>query len=384
MNYLKYILFLYSFFWLLHDAQSQQTDRYVQKIRLAKQEIINLQKALKINAKTLDELSLKLQLRIKKINLQQEIIETKEFQLRQIQKKIDGIKFQQTQLENKRQLVLDTYVKFLQYAQKTHSLTRNMLFVFSSHSLLQAYQRMSYFSNFDIARKQKLTELETIDNELDNKIIAIKKQLTLEQNLLNNLIEEKQKLAQENLIINQQINEIKKQDTKLKQKLEHKQKEAKELDNKIKNTVNNEKLSDNDKFNSLHFEKMKGKLAWPVASTVVILDYGQHKHEVFDEIKIKNDGIDILVTTDFGVRAVYSGQVKKIVRISNHKYAVLIKHGLYYTLYNNLETVNVKENADVKINQTIGNLRHEKGRGVLQFQVWYKNEKLNPRKWLKQ
>ena len=132
------------------------------------------------------------------------------------------------------------------------------------------------------------------------------------------------------------------------------------------------------------FEVQKGYLEWPVKNAVLISSFGEKKHPVYDKITIRNDGINFLVPSFSVVKVVFDGVVSKIVTLPTNQFAIIVRHGKYFTVYSGLDHIKVSAGDSVQKNQEIGSYEDVNGKLILNFQVWSGTEKLNPKLWLKQ
>lgn len=132
------------------------------------------------------------------------------------------------------------------------------------------------------------------------------------------------------------------------------------------------------------FEKNKGNLPWPVNSRIIAMKFGRQKPYPNSEIIFDNHGIDIEVKAGSDVTAVFDGEVTAVTEIGP-AFAVIVKHGKYYTTYSNLETTNVAVGQQIKAKQLIGSvIEKEEGNGELEFIICNENMKnFDPEKWLK-
>jgi septal ring factor EnvC (AmiA/AmiB activator) len=131
------------------------------------------------------------------------------------------------------------------------------------------------------------------------------------------------------------------------------------------------------------FESNRGRLPWPVASGVVIDQFGKHKHAVATKVEIDNSGIDIQTSQGAKARAIFDGVVTKVWSIAGLGYTVLISHGKYFSVYSGLSAANIKAGDNVSTKQIIGTVgNNEDGVAVMNFQVWRGAEKMNPSMWI--
>jgi murein hydrolase activator len=127
-----------------------------------------------------------------------------------------------------------------------------------------------------------------------------------------------------------------------------------------------------------------GKLPWPSSNGVITQPFGEHPHPMFPSIKITNNGIDITCSKNTQARAVYEGEVTKIIIIPGANSAVLVRHGNYITVYSNLVNVLVKQGQKIKMKQVIGTIFNdeETDKTTMNFQIWKETTKLDPQKCL--
>ena len=132
------------------------------------------------------------------------------------------------------------------------------------------------------------------------------------------------------------------------------------------------------------FEVQKGYLEWPVKNSVIISSFGEKKHPVYDKITIRNDGINFLVPAYSEVKVVYDGEVSKIVSLPTNQFAIIVKHGTYFTVYSGLDHIKVESGDAVQKGDVIGNFENFENKLILNFQIWNGTQKINPYHWLKQ
>lgn len=136
------------------------------------------------------------------------------------------------------------------------------------------------------------------------------------------------------------------------------------------------------------FEANKGKLPWPVDRGIITGSFGTHKHAVAQRVMVDNNGIDIQANPGAAVRTVFDGTVTSIFSVPGRGNVVLVSHGVYFTVYSQLATVNVAKGSQVKTKQTIGTVgTNEDGESIMNFQVWKvgtnnNTSKMNPESWI--
>lgn len=132
------------------------------------------------------------------------------------------------------------------------------------------------------------------------------------------------------------------------------------------------------------FAGNKGSLPSPVDRGSIVSSFGEHAHAEFQNIKIKNNGIDISSASGAKAKAIFDGEVSSVIFIANLNYVVIVRHGDYLSVYSNLEDVSVKKGDRVKIRQSLGTISTGQGetKSRLHFEIWQGTIVLNPASWL--
>lgn len=134
-----------------------------------------------------------------------------------------------------------------------------------------------------------------------------------------------------------------------------------------------------------HYDRLVRKsMPWPAEGKVVV-HYGTYRHPVLNTVTT-NLGIDIAAPAGTSVRSVASGRVTAITWQRGYGNLVIISHADgYYTVYSHLADIGVALNDEIAADQTIGSVG-ETGSlqgPTLHFQVWQREEALNPEEWLR-
>jgi len=275
------------------------------------------------------------------------------------------------------------YEELIYYAYKTKDTRSRAAYIFSSESFNQAYKRFTYLQFFTDYVEQTTVQLNLKRDSLlaltNSMNIDKAKMLKLKEKQSDEVIELYDNLKEQQRI----VKTLQYRKSYLEAQYKTKQLASKTL----KNSVQVQKISENDGNKSqftLNFERSKGKLKLPI-SGVITSTFGVHKHPVLENVQIINDGIEITVTKNSDVRVVHKGTVTKVVSIPGANTAIIIKHGVYFTVYSNLSKVTVKTGQIVYANQVIGKIlcNSNTEHAYLDFQIWYKRTKLNPSNWLK-
>lgn len=141
-------------------------------------------------------------------------------------------------------------------------------------------------------------------------------------------------------------------------------------------------LTSESKLVSDNFKANKGRLPWPVERGEVFIGFGTQPHPVYKTLTIQNSGLSIATYNGAHARAVFAGEVFSVIAISNNK-AVMIQHGDYFTVYQNLSTIKVSKGDKVSTKQSLGTIRtNSDGKTILKFTLCQNVNYVNPKPWL--
>lgn len=134
---------------------------------------------------------------------------------------------------------------------------------------------------------------------------------------------------------------------------------------------------------SQSFVASKGRLPWPVATGKVVGKFGRQPHPVLPNITENNSGVMIATSGGSKARAVYKGKIQSIMSVQGGNKAIIISHGSFFTVYNNLSSVSVSKGQEVSTKQNIGTIYTDSDSNtIIDFQVWKGTSKQNPAIWL--
>ncbi|WP_107037424.1 peptidoglycan DD-metalloendopeptidase family protein [Brumimicrobium mesophilum] len=136
------------------------------------------------------------------------------------------------------------------------------------------------------------------------------------------------------------------------------------------------------------FEEKKGRLIVPAKSYIsldvcCVEQYNQKLQE--NSFSTRNPKEEILkVTCKENTQAisVADGKVALVLKTEG-AYTVVLKHGKYGAVYSNLESVSVEEGKDLKENQVIGIVKTKSLKTVLNYELYFKANKMKVANWIK-
>lgn len=298
----------------------------------------------------------------------------------------------------------EEYAQMIYNSYKNRSSFERLMFIFASTDFNQAHQRLKYFQHYNEYLRH---QVDLIANTTDQ-ILQKNKELELQKNSKQQLLAaseaEKRKLALEKEKKSADVSKLKKKEAELRKKLKQKEEEARILRRKIETAISDEikksagkskktvtttttvknVLTPEEKVESDNFSGNKGRLPWPLERGAITGTFGEHPHPVLEGIRVKNNGIDIATTSGSNARAVFDGVVSGVITITNNNKAVIIRHGEYFTVYSNLQSVSVSKGQKVNMKQSIGviNTSSDENKTELHFEVWQGRLICNPAEWI--
>ncbi|WP_316737822.1 murein hydrolase activator EnvC family protein [Pedobacter aquatilis] len=325
------------------------------------------------------------------------------------------------------------YAGMIRFAQRNRNAYEKMMFVFAARDFNQAYKRIKYLQQFSQYRKKQAGYIENTQTELNGKIKVLDKTLREKSELLKEQERERERLGKDKNQQSVALNKLSKQERQFKQDISSKRKEQQQIDRAIRAAIaraieearrkaaeeariaaakeaaaraaaiakakaenkpvpvatkeapvkeksTSELLTATPEAAKLSsgFENNRGRLPWPVATGTITERFGLHK---VDLASYTNDGVDITTSDGAAVRAVFSGKVVMVQNIMGRT-AVVINHGEYFTVYQNLKGVSVSVGNSVETKQTIGSVANTGDDAILKFQIRRGQGALNPEAWI--
>lgn len=384
----------------------------------------------------------------KKLKLRGNLIRTLDRELVIMDKDIDKINNDIDTLQKQVEKLKADYAKMIQQAYKSQNQYSRLMFILSSKDFNQALKRLEYLKQYSEYRRRQVEEIAKKQNDLNKKIADLNRQRIRKAALKGQMEKEKAKLLDEQTKQQEAIANLQQKETEIEKELKNKISEKKKLEKEIKriiaaeikrakeravrrqieadakkvgliknkdytNSTNNKALkkliekkrkalaaankpvkesaptttftlTPEAKQLAANFTANKSRLPWPVERGLVVSTYGPHRHPVAKSVIIDNKGIDIATEKGGVARAVFDGEVISIFRVTGRILGVIVQHGDYFTLYQNIDKVYVEQGDMVKSKQALGTVffNEKENKSVMQFQVWKGMQVLDPSPWL--
>ena len=326
-----------------------------------------------------------------------------------------------SQLEKKLSYMKADYAQVVYNAYRNRRLMDKVTFILAADDFSQMFRRLRYYAIFSRnVREQSERILKTTD-ELTKKNEEL---VSLRNDKLNTLSSKEQEiksLESDRRKKTQNAEQLKKESKKLNEELKKKQQQRKDIDAAIQRAVKEEiaranaerekkakaskgkssststsgksgtspkssaaiALTPEEQNLNTSFINNKGKLPWPVAKGAKVCDFGSYPHPDVPSVQIDNHGIDIMVEAGTPARAVFEGVVTGVMNIMGTT-VVMVRHGEYLTVYQNLSSASVKKGDKVSTKQTLGTVAKSSSSNTyeLHFEVWKNDRYVNPNEWL--
>ena len=311
------------------------------------------------------------------------------------------------------------YANMVYFAYKNRDNYDKLIFVFAAADFNQAYKRLKYIQEYNIARKKQIASISNKQQELGQQVAGLEQRKTEKKELLGNEESEKKDLTVKKEEKEQVLADLQDKESQLKKDLEKKKKDAEKTElaiqalikaeierqqklaalaaekERLKESGTHTKLEPLKASNKYHLSKdemdlnasfasNKGKLPWPVIQGLITEGFGPHESPTVHGFIYVNNGVNIGTGKGSLARCIFQGEVTGVTSIPMVGKLVIVRHGEYLSVYSNLDEVYVQTGDKVKAKQNIGKIQFdaEEGKTEMNLQIWRGQNKLNPAEWL--
>ncbi|MBR5063842.1 MAG: hypothetical protein IKX05_03910, partial [Bacteroidales bacterium] len=248
----------------------------------------------------------------------------------------DSIKVCQKELD-RLQARYDTlslyYNRLVRNAYKNRDSRMWYMYVLSSESMGQALRRFGYLRRFASQMSDQAKRIQETEAELEverERLTGLKEEAA---ELRSKTVQERAKLRDEEAEAARMVNQLKKDRNKFQQQLQEKNRQKQALNKKIAEIIRAEQeaakkaasgkkgssgssskkttSTEIDTKLSNEFASNKGKLPWPVEG-VIVDRFGKHRHPVYENVEMQNDGVTLTVKRGAQAKVVFNGTVTRI------------------------------------------------------------------------
>ena len=285
----------------------------------------------------------------------------------------------------------EDYARAVVNSYRTRKGNPELVYILSARDFNQGYKRIKYLQQVTKFRRREAeiiqelkTQIETSKEKLQadlSKISDLKSKEEVQKDLLQRERDGKQRM----------VKSLGNKEKQLRKELEEKKRIAKKIETEIARLVEEERKkaiksaeTPEQRLISDNFAENKGRLPWPVERGIITARFGVQKHAVLKYVEENNVGIEITGSGKMQVRSVFKGEVAKVFSIPGANMTVIIRHGKYLSVYNNVIYVRVKQGDKVETKQVIGEVYSDPGDSnncVLKFMI-FDTKYQDPEAWI--
>jgi len=356
------------------------------------EEITYVDNLLKETEKEKKESLNELKIIVKKLNLRESILKGFQDEITMINGRIDLNTLAIDMMQNDLEILKQDYEKAVLSSFRASKGNSEIGYILSASNFNQAYKRLKYLQQITKFRRQESEIIQELKSEIEISKTKMEEDLVRISELKSREEQQKYLLQGEQ---NKQQNVVKslgKKEQQLQRELEDKKRIAKRIESEITKLIAEEKkkMAKSDvtpemKLISDNFFENKGRLPWPVEKGIITSHFGVHNHPVLKYVTEDNIDIEITSSGMTPVRSVFKGVVAKVFSIRGANMAVIIRHGKYLTVYQNIVDVKVKVGEKVETKQEIGKVFNDTQNGdkaILKFMVFEETLKMDPELWI--
>ncbi len=380
-------------------AFGQSSDELKRRQQKLRQDIEYKEKLLQQIKQDSKSSNTKIVLISKKINQREALIQSIRDEIALIDEQIKQNEELIQALEEDIERLKEEYAKMVVQAYKTRNSADKVMYIFASEDFQQAYRRMKYLQQLSEYRQKQAEAILQTQKSLASKRDRLEEQRKEKNKVLNAQNQEKLTLNREKQEKERELEKLSSKEAQYKQELKEAERAADELREMIKKAIEREiaarnkaagtsgstyKLTPEARELGNNFVANKGKLPWPVDKGEITAYFGEQPHPFLSGIKVKNNGIKISTTEGSRARAVFDGEVTKILIIQGAGKAVMVRHGEYITVYTNLKETFVNTGDKIKTKEELGIILTNGGKTEFEFQLWKGTDTVNPSYWIYQ
>jgi len=356
-------------------------------------------------------------------------------ELTSLNKKIDALSSDIAILDKDITRTKENYARSMQTSHLEYRTAQHkMLIILSADNITQSYRRMRYLREYADWQKVEAGRIMSKQDTIVRRRAELERSLKNKQTLYEQRERENRKLSDEEAQQRKVVKELNAKQKALQAELQQKRREADALSAKLEALIGEDIKASEHKTEApaaaaaaatsttagtaavagtatataaeattvaksdyvmdktelslaKDFANNKGKLPFPLnGKYTVVSHFGEQQHQELSHVRINNDGVDIQTTSEGEALAVFNGVVTRVFVLAGFNTNVIIRHGMYLTVYSNLSKVYVKAGDVVATRQPIGKIFTDAEKGnetILHFQIWKDRNKQNPEQWLR-
>lgn len=388
----KAVIYIFLVFIMLSQAKGQTRAELEAERTKTLEEIAYVDNMLKTTARQKVSGMNEVKILGSKVKMRENVIRSMNDEIALLNERIELNSIAVEMMENDLIMLKEDYSRAILNSYKSKKSYPDLIYILSAKDFNQGYKRLKYLQQ---VTKYRRNEAELIA-ELKEHIEDARERLEADLGKISDLKsrEETQKVLLQNEQARKQnmIKSLSTKEKQLRQELENKRRIAKRLESEIARIIEEENrrakitdLTPEQKLIGDNFQENKGRLPWPVERGVITNHFGVHQHPVLKYVTENNYGIEITSSGLARARSVFKGEVTSIFAISGANMTVIIRHGRFYSVYNNLVNIKVKKGDVVNTKQELGEVYKnpgEEGTSTMKFMIFEDKKHLDPEVWI--
>ena len=390
MKNLVLTVFVFLIFFTCSFAQTKAELEEKRKATL--NEITYVDNMLKSTAKQKEESMNAIKIIGNKLNLRETVIRGMRDEINLLNERIDLNTTAINMMESDLVDLKNDYARAVINSYKSQKQNPELVYILSAKDFNQGYKRLKYLQQVTKFRRKE----SEIIMELRDQILSTKDRLQSDLSRISELKSREEQ--QKNLLQSEQerkqtmVKSLSRKEKQLQKDLEEKKRIADKIEKEISRMIEEERKkviksesTPEQKLIGENFAENKGRLPWPVEKGIITSQFGLQKHPVLKYVTENNPGIEITSLGKTAVRSVFKGEVARVFSIPGANMTIIIRHGKYLTVYQNIVDLKVKTGEKVDTKQEIGNVFCETDNGnkaILKFMIYEEKEKQDPESWI--
>jgi len=358
----------------------------------ALEEIAYVDKMIKTTVKEKTESISELRIIGNKLNLRESVLEGLHEEILLINGRIGLNSIAIEMMEDDLNMLRQQYAKSIINSYKTRKGNTELGYILSAGDFNQGYKRLKYLQQVAKFRRKESELIAELKEQIESTQRRLEDDLKRISDLKEREEQQKKLLEGEQNRRQRIIRSLASKEKQLQKELEEKREIAMKIEAEIAKIIEEERrrsietdITAEERLISDDFIVNKGRLPWPVERGVITSQFGIQNHPVLKYVTEDNIGIEITSSGETEVRSIFKGEVARVFSIPGANMAVIVSHGKFYSVYQNIVDVKVKKGEKVETKQMIGKVFNEPENGnksILKFMIFEEKKKQNPELWI--
>jgi len=358
----------------------------------ALEEIAYVDKMIKTTVKEKTESISELRIIGNKLNLRESVLEGLHEEMLLINGRIGLNSIAIEMMEDDLNMLRQQYAKSIINSYKTRKGNTELGYILSAGDFNQGYKRLKYLQQVAKFRRKESELIAELKEQIESTQRRLEDDLKRISDLKEREEQQKKLLEGEQNRRQRIIRSLASKEKQLQKELEEKREIAMKIEAEIAKIIEEERrrsietdITAEERLISDDFIVNKGRLPWPVERGVITSQFGIQNHPVLKYVTEDNIGIEITSSGETEVRSIFKGEVARVFSIPGANMAVIVSHGKFYSVYQNIVDVKVKKGEKVETKQMIGKVFNEPENGnksILKFMIFEEKRKQNPELWI--